>query len=212
MTDSEVCMKKIGILGGTFNPIHNGHMEMACQAAEEFELEKILIMPNNIPAYKDNEDIVSATHRFAMAKLAAEAYPDMEASDMEIKREGITYTSDTLRLLSEKYPGIKWYFIIGGDSLIHFDEWHEPDSILKLSALVVAVRGGISREQIKNKIDLLKNKYKYAEILLTNEAPVNVSSTEIRQCIKSGKSISGLVPDRVFNYIMENGLYKNAGE
>ncbi len=201
-------MKKIGILGGTFNPIHNGHIEMASQAAKEFGLEQILIMPNNIPAYKNNEEIVSAAHRYAMANLAAEAYPYMEASDLEIKREGITYTSDTLGILSEKYPDTRWYFIIGGDSLIHFDEWHEPGSILKLSALIVAVRDGISRDQIEFQIDMLKSKYKYAEILIMDKVPVNVSSTEIRQCIKSGKSISGMVPDSVIKYIMKNGLYK----
>ncbi len=198
---------KIGILGGTFNPIHNGHMELARQAINEFHLDKLLIMPNNIPAYKNNENIISGLHRFNMAVLAAKNEARMEASDIELKREGVTYTSDTLKLLTEEYPDASWYFIIGGDSLMSFDTRHKPDMILKLSKLLVASRANIDNSRLFDKINFLKSKHNYAQILTMDITPVDISSTNIRENIRNGKSIKGMVHDDVLKYIMDNRLY-----
>ena len=105
----------VGILGGTFNPIHYGHIELGVQALEQFRLDKVLVMPNNKPGYKDISNEVTTDHRVNMIKLAIDGIKGLEYSDFELRRPGITYTSDTLEALHELYPDVHWYFIMGGD-------------------------------------------------------------------------------------------------
>ena len=113
-------MKKIGILGGTFNPIHNGHLALGQAAMEQYDLEEIWLMPSKLPPHKSHFAILSEEHRLTMTKLAAQINKNFIASDFELKREGLTYTADTLELLTKEYPDYKFYFIVGGDSLIKF--------------------------------------------------------------------------------------------
>lgn len=200
--------KKTGILGGTFNPIHNGHIKLAKTAAKEFDLDKVLLMPNNIPAYKSNENIISGSHRAAMVSLAVKDFPNMEMSDIELNRNGITYTADTLTFLTDKYPDTSWYFIMGGDSLMTFDKWHNPEKILALSKIIVTVRDNISKKQIEDKVLALKKIYSNADISIMDFTPLDVSSSQIRYNISHGTDVKGMIPDDVINYISLNRLYQ----
>lgn len=200
-------MKRIAILGGTFNPIHIGHIKLAQKTMEQYKMDSVWIMPNNKPGYKSDEDIASAEDRCHMVELATEDYSYMQLSDFEIERKGITYTADTLKLLCNKYRDVEWYFIMGADSLFYFHKWRKPQEILKYAHILVAVRDDISAKEMKHQIDLLSDKYNPCNISLLNFDYVDISSSHIRECIKNGDKISGMVPDNVAKYIFEKGLY-----
>ena len=140
---------KIGILGGSFNPVHNGHLELAKQALEQFALDQIWLMPNHIPAYKKWDRSVTNEDRLHMVELAVKDHDGLRCSDLELQRGGVTYTVDTLAQLHEQYPDTEWYFIMGGDSILAFDSWREPDRILSLSKLIVTTRDQIQAEDIE---------------------------------------------------------------
>lgn len=197
-----------GILGGSFNPIHNGHLELGRQAMCQFSLDKILVMPNNHPGYKDLSGDISTKQRTQMIKLAIEDKPGLCFSDFELKRPGITYTSDTLEALHSLYPKIKWYFIMGGDSIMYFDKWHRPDIILQHATLLVTTRGDVSEQVICDRISYLKNLFPHANICLERISSHDISSSAIRNSIARGDSIHGLVPDNVERYILDNNLYR----
>ena len=200
-------MQSIAILGGTFNPIHNGHINLAQKAMEQYDLDGILIMPNNKPDYKSDKGIASAADRCHMIQLAIEDYPYMSLSDFEIARDGITYTSDTLRLLSDIYKDTKWYFIMGADSLFYFHKWRKPEEILMYAHILAAVRNDISTDAMRTQIEWLKERYNPCNISLLKCDYVDVSSSHIRQSIRNGIDIRGMVPEGIADYIIEKGLY-----
>ena len=197
----------VGILGGTFNPIHNGHIELGVQALEQFRLDKVLVMPNNKPGYKNISNEVSADHRINMIKLAIDGINGLEYSDFEIKRPGITYTSDTLEALHELYPDVHWYFIMGGDSIMYFDHWHRPDIISGLATLLVTTRIGASEEMINDKIASLHSLFPASDIRREYIRQHDISSSDIRAVVRSGGDIRDMVPDNVMTYIKNNDLY-----
>lgn len=199
---------RIGILGGTFNPIHNGHIELGRQALSQYHLDKVLVMPNNKPDYKDTSSEISSLHRANMIKLAISGIPGMEYSDFELQRSGITYTSETLEALHRLYPDVHWYFIMGGDSVMYFDQWHRPDVIAHLATLLVTTRSDTSREQIFDKVIQLRGMYPYLDIRMENIQEYDISSSQIRENIKAGKDIADSVPVNVKNYIINNHLYE----
>lgn len=199
---------KIGILGGSFNPVHNGHLELAKQALEQFALDQIWLMPNHIPTYKKWDRSVTNEDRLHMVELAVKEHDGLRCSDLELQRGGVTYTIDTLAQLHEQYPDTEWYFIMGGDSILAFDTWREPDRILSLSKLIVTTRDQIQAEDVETKIRHLKKLYADADIRQMQIHPVDVSSSGIREAIKNGQDISGAVPMAVCRYIKEYGLYQ----
>jgi nicotinate-nucleotide adenylyltransferase len=199
----------IGILGGTFNPVHNGHRELARMALEKFALDRLLIMPNNIPGYKDYDSSISNHHRLEMLGLATAGMDKVTVSDIEIKRSGVTYTVDTLRQLHGLYPDVAWHFIMGGDSIINFKKWREPDSILRLASLIVTTRDDISTEAVEKAVEELKILVPHANIDIMKIHAVDVSSSEIRRMVQAGESIYGMTPDSVVEYIYKNHLYIN---
>lgn len=207
-------MKRIGILGGTFNPIHYSHLLLAQAAFNEFCLDKVLIMPSNNPPHKKNSDIADDIDREIMIKLAIRDFPNLEYSDFELRREGTTYTSDTLELLNKEYPDTKFYFIVGGDSLSAFSTWHEPESILHRAALVAAGRADSSRELIQKQIEELRTKYSsdsfIPEIYFLTAPMMDISSTSIRKYISYGMSVKGLVPAFEEDFIISRGIYRNS--
>ena len=195
--------KKIGILGGTFNPIHNGHLMLAKEAYEQHNLDKVWIMVSPNPPHKAGTTIVDVTHRNNMVKVAIEPYSFMELSTYEQRREGYIYTAETLTLLKKDYPENEYYFIIGGDSLENIEKWYHPEIVLANCILLAAGRDDFFNEALISRINELNEKYN-ADIRMVKMQPMDVSSTEIR----AGEFDD--IPDSVRKYIKENQLYKIA--
>lgn len=187
---------KIGILGGTFNPIHIGHLILAEEAREKLELDKIIFVPAYLPPHKDNSNIALASYRHDMIKLAIKSNRHFSVSDAEIKRDGKSYTIDTLKDFKNIYPGDELYFIIGSDLLKYLDEWKDLSQIIKMVSFVAATRPGYPLEKIPSYISTIPIR------------AVDICGFEIRKAIKENKSFRYLVPDAVFKYIEKKRLYK----
>jgi nicotinate-nucleotide adenylyltransferase len=193
-------MDRLGILGGTFNPIHIAHLSIAEQVGEARDLEKVLFVPAHIPPHKDSPDIAPAEDRYHMTVLATESNPRFEVSRIELDRSGTSFTKDTLRELLELYPDSKLFYIIGSDAVAEFSTWRQPELVVKLAKLLIVKRSGFDLTRLDESFR------KNAEIVAVSES--DVSSTEIRERIRRGLSIANLVPPKVEEYIREKGLYQ----
>lgn len=200
-------MQRVGIMGGTFNPIHNGHIMLAREAYEQFHLDSILVMPNKLPAYKDARLLLSSEHRKNMVKLAIQDYPYMIYSDIELERNGNTYTIDTLHELHKKHPENEYYFIMGGDSLVHFHEWRQYENILKEAVLLCARRGDADYETLKQIRSCLLEKHPYARIEFLHTDFIDISSSKLREMIQAKEDISQWIPGAVVTYMENHHLY-----
>lgn len=173
---------KIGVFGGTFNPVHLGHLNCLKSVAEQAGLDKMIVMPDRIPPHKQAEDLASSEDRLNMCRLAFADIPCVEISDWELKQEGKSYSVITLRHLKEIYPHDKLFFIMGSDMLLSFEEWYQYNEILSLSALICVAR---SREDIDHiEVKAKQLKAEGGEIIIVKTDPFEVSSTEIRQMLK----------------------------
>lgn len=200
---------KIGILGGTFDPIHMGHLILAETAYETARLDRIILMPTGRSYFKDDQNVTSAEARFMMTRLATAGTDDLEISDIEIKRPGRTYTSDTLEEFHTHYPSDQLYYIVGADTLMQMDEWHEPERIFALAHILVATRSDqTDTESLATQIRHLQDAYN-AQITLLPVRNIEISSTDIRERVAAGKSIRFLVPTAVESYIEVQGLYRS---
>lgn len=198
---------KTGIFGGAFNPIHNGHLNLAKKYLEVLNLDRIIFIPTALPPHKTDRFLASKEDRFNMLELAISDCEEFEISDIEFQRQGKSYTYDTLCLLREKYPNDDFYLIIGADQFLTFNLWYRYRDILDIASICTAAReNGNQREKIidfSNKLDGLdKNRFH-----LLNSDAVEVSSSQIREKIKKGEDVSSLIPEKVYNYIVEKGLY-----
>lgn len=199
--------KKLGIMGGTFDPIHVGHLMMAESVREALGLTEVLFIPSNNPPHKNIEGISANYHRMEMVRLAAAGNPYFTASDIEVKREGKTYSFDTLTLLGEQYgTGTELVFIIGADTVWELENWHRFKEVFMLCSFAAVSRPGFGLKRLKSRIEYLKTEYR-AEIELINAPAVDLSSTDIRRKIAAGESIRYLVPEAVIEYILDNKLY-----
>lgn len=196
------------ILGGSFNPIHKGHLKMAECAHNQFGLDDIVVMPNKTTYYKENIEFVSDEDRLSMIRLAIEGMSYLSVSDMEILRGGVTHTIDTIREFERLYPGVKLYFIIGGDSLAWVDRWVSAKELLESVTFLTAVRGENDIERSKDIIRRIKSEHPKSQIELLNMEDYPVSSSGIREKIKCGEDVSDVLPDKVYDYILEHGLYR----
>jgi nicotinate-nucleotide adenylyltransferase len=187
---------KIGILGGTFNPIHLGHLILVEEVRQKIGLTKVIFIPANLPPHKDNGEIISASHRMKMIKLAIKGNPYFFVSDIEIRRGGRSYTIDTIKELRRIYPGRGLYFIIGSDLFKYLNEWKDLKEIISMVKFIVATRPGYPLDDIP---DYMKT---------IDIRAVDISAFEIRQCIKQGHSFRYLVPEAVRQYIIRERLYK----
>ena len=199
--------KKVGIMGGTFNPIHNGHLILGQTAYEQFDLDEVMFMPNKKPYYKKLSKNVTDEQRCDMVKLAIENNDAFSFSDIEVTREGVTYTVETLRILTQQNPDHEYYFIMGADSLFHFDSWKEAGEIVKMATLLVATRDSMATFDIESQIEYLQSEFEDARIECLFSPSLEISSNQLRKRCKEGKSIRYLVPDSVAFYIEEQGLY-----
>ncbi len=198
----------IAILGGTFNPVHVGHVEMAKQVLKQYpDIECLYLMPNHLPAYKEDDALVSEKERLEMLSLAVTGMERVRVSSFEIVQDGYTYTANTLRQIREKNENLTIYFIIGDDSLFTFRKWYQYEEVMKLCRILVIARNE-SKEKIKQAMDELLEQYSYAELAYVEMEQIPVSSSEIRACCQKGKDITGMVPESVRLYIEEHQLYK----
>ncbi len=197
----------VGILGGTFNPIHIGHIELAKNAIKQYgDIEQIIIMPNNLPAYKENKDIADISHRRKMIEIAIKNAQDISISMMEVERGGITFTSDTLEDIKRKNPSMKIYFIIGADSLFSITKWHNYKDVLRLCTLLVARRSSDYNNMEEYALELVKN-IGYGDIKFIYMDEINISSSGIRKDISEGRMPFLMLPEGLDLYIKKNKLY-----
>ncbi len=197
---------KLGILGGTFNPPHIGHLEIAREVLEELELDKIIFMVAGSPQLKNNPVITPAEQRLAMTRLAVEGENNFEVSSLEVEREGATYTVETLAELRQAGGGSdELFFIIGMDNLKTLKFWHKPEEIIKECTLVVVPRPGGSEVDISR---LEKDIPGISQKLIILKKPfINISASQIRKAVNKSQPISHLVPARVEEYIKAGKLY-----
>ncbi len=203
-------MKKIGILGGTFNPVHNTHIRIAKTALVEGGLSEVWLMPAKIPPHKTGQDIVDGSHRYNMLKLALKSENNIFPSDFELVRESVSYTSDTLVALNKEFPNEEFFLIIGGDSVLYLEDWHEPQVIFDNCSILYVAREGSEIEKCENHIEnVLKPAFHNVTISPFDFKFDNVSSTDIRNMIKAGcREYEKLdIPEDVLIYIIEEKLY-----
>lgn len=200
-------MRKVGILGGTFNPMHMGHLILAEWAADFLRLDEVWMLPSGISYQKRHADVLPGKERLHMARLAVEGNSRLRCLDLEIRREGYTYTFETLEELREAHPKARFYFILGADSLLSLERWKHPEKIFQSCALVAAVRNHISPEELKTKREELLKRFG-GEIILLPFLDLPFSSSEIRRRVADGQSIRYMVPEGVRNYIEEKGFYR----
>ena len=198
---------RIGIMGGSFDPIHNGHIAVADAVYKELKLNKVLFMPSGNPPHK--KLMTDGQVRLDMIKLALKDYDYFEASDYELCRKGTIYTADTLVSLRQKYPENEYTFIIGADSLFYLKNWYRPDIILQNAEVAVCARDNSSLEMIEDSISDIKKIYNDATVHVVDFECVDISSNEIRQSIYTNEELCKYIPEDVYSYIVRKGLYKN---
>ena len=203
-------MKKIGIMGGTFDPIHSGHLMLGKQAYEEYDLDCVWYMPSRQPPHKKDHQITSPANRLEMVRLAVENTPFFACSDFELCRtEGNTYTADTLLLLKQAYPDTEFYFIVGADSIFDMEKWYHPEIVMKNAVILAADRScGHDDIPLNRQIEYLAQKYG-ARICRLHSRRMDLSSQLLREKIQKGECISSYIPDPVAQFIEEHHLYRN---
>ncbi len=192
--------KKIGVLGGTFDPIHNGHLVLAEQVREKLKLDRVVFIPCLSPPHKTNRKLSPAKDRFRMTELAVQDNAAFLVSDMELKRKGLSYTVDTLRQLRRAYPDSGIYFLTGSDVLGEIHTWKDPEGIYRLAKMVIATRPGFDHFDPENPFA--------SRSIIVPITGVDVSASQIRMKIKRGRSIRYLVPPKVEEYIKRKKLYR----
>ncbi len=198
-------MRKIGILGGTFDPIHKGHIMIAKEAIEQYDLGEVRFLTGGIPPHKRDKKITDSNIRHEMVKIATENIKGLVADDFELSKTGYTYSVKILSELKELHPDWDIYFIIGEDSLRDLHLWYKPCEIVRLCTLLVYPR---ENRDITELVFRRKKEFD-ADIEVINAKQMDVSSTKIREMVGRGEDIAGLVPEKVIEYIKEKGLYNN---
>lgn len=199
-------MKKIGVFGGSFNPIHNGHIHLAKVVKDELCLDKVIFVPSNNPPHKDDDEFESNEDRLEMCRLAIADSDGFEVNDFELQREDVSYTVYTIRHFKEAYPDDKLYLLLGSDMLLSFDTWFRFDDILKNTALAVVSRKKDDMKRLYEKAEVLSA---FGEINVLNARPVELSSTEIRKKIRNNEEYSCYLDKKVVKYIRLNNLYSD---
>lgn len=199
--------RKIGILGGTFDPIHNAHLILGEAAREQFGLDRIIFMPSGRPYMKDiTANITSGDLRYQMVKLAIDSNPYFTASRLEIDREGNTYTIDTLYELEKMYPGDEIYFILGGDTFKQIESWYKSEEIFKHCIILAAIRNNMSIADMDEQRRYLHDKYG-ADIRILQYKNIEISSSDIRARIMTGRSVRYMLPESVIEFASLKNIY-----
>ncbi len=200
-------MRTTGIMGGTFNPIHNGHLRLAEAAYRQLSLDEVLFMPSGKPYMKSELEVADAAVRAEMTRLAIRDIPYFRFSPMEIEQTGNTYTYQTLERLRAEHPDTAYYFIVGADTLFQMPQWVAPERIFANCTVAAAVRDDKTAADMEEQILSLKRQYD-ASVVLLRTPPVDLSSSTVRRRIAGGLSVAQDVPESVRLYIEERGLYR----
>jgi len=199
---------KIGVFGGTFDPVHIGHLGVAEEARSSLDLEEVLVMPAGEPWLKAGQRVTAAFHRMAMVELAVAGDPFLRASDIETQRDGPTYTVDTLAELHRKFgPGSELYLVLGTDSLIEIGRWHQPRRLFELSSLVGIVRPGAAELDL-GALDAISPEAS-GRVKLLDGPMLDVRAATLRRHVSQGLSIADFVPEAVDAYIHQHRLYRD---
>ena len=201
-------MRRIGLFGGTFNPIHNGHITIAEKAYTQFDIDKVWFLPAPNPPHKANSGIIDYDDRVAMVELAIEDYAGFECSDFEKRYKGKCYSAQTLTDLTEMYPESEFCFIIGADSFYEIEGWYHPEIVMNLAHLLVAVRKYDKADKsMEAQKEYLEKKYG-ATISFIETNMIEISSTEIRDAVNAGRDVSDMIPKKVAAYIKDHHIYE----
>jgi nicotinate-nucleotide adenylyltransferase len=190
----------IGVFGGTFNPPHLGHLIVLENVVDQISFDRVLFIPSAHPPHKNDPTIAPAAHRFAMTQLAVEKNTLFEVSDIEIQRQGTSYTIDTLKTLSALYPQAELGLIIGADNFLEIETWKSPEEIFALAEVIVMNRPGFTNTQVRHRYS--------KQARFVNVPLIGISGSEIRRRVKQGRSIRYLVPENVLEYIHYHKLYR----
>ena len=206
---------KLGLFGGTFDPIHNGHLSMAAAFADELGLDQVVFIPAGDPYHKSVATRTPALQRLAMVEAAIASDVRFAASDIDMVREGATYTVDTLQILRQYYPNAEMWWLMGMDSLLSLHTWHRYQDIFKLANVAVAARNDEKIQQVAPEMRALvaqglsvATSASKGQLRLLQWQPEDISSTQIRNAVKTGLAIDGWVPKPVRDYISTHGLYR----
>jgi nicotinate-nucleotide adenylyltransferase len=197
---------RVGVLGGTFDPVHNGHLVLAAAARDHFRLDLVLFVPAGDP-WRKTRTILSAHHRLGMLRLAIARDESLGISDVELRRDGPSYTADTLESLAGERLDDQFWFIVGADALEDMPNWKDPARIVSHAIIAVAPRGDVDINEAYRKVPELAGRVETFPM-----APVETSSTEIRERVARGQDVQALVPDAVAEYIRMNRLYLDPSE
>lgn len=202
-------MKKIGLFGGTFDPIHNGHLHIARAFADELALDMVVFLPAGDPYHKAQNTRTAARHRLAMTELAIAADPRFAVSDCDIVREGATYTFDTVQIFRQQFPAAQLWWLMGMDSLLQLHTWKKWPTLVRQIHIAVAARKGDSLNQAPRELhgwigEALQN----GSLRLLNAPMYDISSTDIRRQLQARQNIAGMLPPTVANYIDKHKLYR----
>lgn len=200
-------MSEIGILGGSFDPFHFGHLSIAKAALKECGLSQIVLLPARVQPFKVGREMASSRDRINMARLVAKENQNFLVSDIEAASEEVSYTYRTLRALQDLYPQDRLHFIMGTDSFFTLENWYKGEELLREFSFIVGVRPGYREEETRMKMGELRQKYD-AKIKVLHNKVLEVSSTEIKENIRNGQSIRKWVPYTIERYIDEHGLYQ----
>lgn len=200
-------IKKVAIMGGSFNPLHLGHLIVASHVADSGLFDEVVFMPSGQPPHKAHDEVTATKTRVLMLKKALASDTRFSVSELEVSREGFTYTFDTISELKKTDPSTKYYLIIGSDSLLDLYKWYRSEELLDMCHFVLVNRSGFNNILIQQTLTAIQEKHptEFIQISIPN---IEISSTDIRQRIKDNRSIRYLVPEIIENYILENDLYR----
>lgn len=201
-------MMRLGLLGGTFDPIHFGHLVAADAAAEALNLDQVLFIPCGQPPHRPAGQTTPAEHRYLMTVLATAGHPRFRVSRMELDRPGPSYTVDTLEALrADLGPGVELTFIIGADAFLGMDRWKDPERVMELADLTVVSRPGYNDGAVEARLRTLPRHLR-ARVRHLDIDPLNISAGELRRRLIAGRSVRYLIPQQVLAYIHQHGLYR----
>lgn len=198
--------KKIGIMGGTFDPIHIAHLRLAETAYDTFRLDQVIFLPASDPPHKAGRNVTDYAKRAEMVRAAIENNPHFICSDIERMRTGYSYTAETLEWFEQEAPENTYYFIVGADSLFYMQDWYAPEKIFQIATILAATRDEITQEQLQMQIAFLTERY-HGKIYPLEYANLDISSHMIRALVEKKRSIRYYVPEQVAKYIYEHRLY-----